>query len=224
MRAEEEEPEEVEIVLGGEIAEPGPDEIWSKTKSSAFWTEKKISSAKHAEVADGHYAPSVNVELTGSLLNSSAGGYCMAWLDAEVQGARIGELIGIYEGEHNIHLGVIRWLHHKAKFELVIGVELLSPVVEAVDIEIGVEGKNLHRALYFSANQKLGQPDCLLCAPGIFKGTRDLILNSKSGRRSFRLEKLLGTSLSFQFFVLTQPGLDEVEEPLDNPEQLPPGE
>lgn len=186
--------EEVEIVLG-ELEESGPDEIWVKSKSSAAFLSKPPAPAP---------APA-RLELTGALLNSSAGGYCMSWLNPQFSGARIGELIGIYEDEQRIHLGVVRWLHHKAKGELVIGVELLSPRVEAVDVETGPDSETLQRGLYFSANPKLGHPDSLLCAPGALKADHDVAVRSKHGRLPFRLEKLLGSTLSFQLFRLVRP-------------------
>jgi len=200
---EEEEPDEVEIVLD-QSGRAGRTEIWSKGKESVFFNRptaaEPIETAEKLAAADAS-----STELTGSLLNMSAGGYCMLWLNPLVAGARVGELIGIYEDEQRIHLGVIRWLHHKAKAELVIGVELLSPGVEAVDVETGPEGEVLQRGLYLSANRKLGHPASLLCGPGIFKAGQQIILHSKGERLRLRLESLLGATLSFQLFSLAGP-------------------
>jgi hypothetical protein len=118
----------------------------------------------------------------------------------------VGELIGIYEDGQSIHVGVIRWLHHEAKAELVIGVELLSPTVEAVNVETTPKGETLRRSLYFSANQKLGYPDSLLCGPGVFNAGQNIVLNGKQGRLCFRLEQLLDSTLSFQLFSLVTAG------------------
>jgi hypothetical protein len=197
--------EEVEIVLG-ENNEPGTDEIWSR---SGNYMGSKKQPAKRAKGAAPTYP--ANIELTGALLNSSAGGYCMSWLNSQIPAARIGELIGIYEGEQRLHVGVIRWLHHTTKADLVIGVELLSPVVEAVEIESERPGEASQQALYFSANLKLSQPDSLLCEPGLLKVGQRIALHSKRDWLLFRLEKLLGSTLSFQLFSLSQPG-DEMDE------------
>lgn len=145
--------------------------------------------------------------LTGELVNISVGGYCMVWKNSSVAGARIGELIGIYEDDGIIHLGTIRWLHYKAKAELALGVQLLPSEVEVVGIEVGREGGEVaHRGFYLRANPKLGQPASLLCAPGVFKPGQSVTLRGKkTGRLPFALESILNSTLSFQLFSLATP-------------------
>ena len=203
-RVEDEESDEVEIVLE-QSGRADRTEIWVKSKGGAVFNKPAGSESSGAADAQAKASPA-SLELSGALLNMSAGGYCMAWMNPLVAGARVGELIGIYEDEQRIHIGVIRWLHHKAKAELVIGVELLSPVVEAVVIESGAQGDGAPRGLYLLANQKLGHPASLLSGPGLFKVGQDIALHSKRGRLGFRLESLLGSTLSFQLFSLAEPG------------------
>jgi len=198
---EEEDTDEVEIVLDQNGSREGRTEIWLKSQDSVYFNRQP--SPAPVSVAESHGpAEASSNELSGSLLNISAGGYCLSWLNASVAGARVGELIGIYEEDHRIHVGAIRWLHHKAKAELVIGVELLSPLVEAVDIETAPAGESPPRGLYFLANPRLGHPASLLCGPGVFKTGQAILLRSKGERLRFRLESLLSTTLSFQLFSL----------------------
>ncbi|MFM8332936.1 MAG: hypothetical protein ACKN9T_14725, partial [Candidatus Methylumidiphilus sp.] len=195
---EEDDIDEVEIVLD-QSGGTGRDVIWAKDKGGP-------GGMAAGGVQRGAAEGAANVELIGSMLNLSAGGYCLQWLNASVDGARVGELIGLYEDERRIHLGLMRWLHHKAKLELVIGVQLLSPVVEAVDIETGAEADSLPRGLYLFANARLGQPASLLCGPGMLKPGHDIVLRSKVGERlPFHLEQLLSATLSFQLFSLSGP-------------------
>jgi hypothetical protein len=204
---EDEGEEEEEIVLGQSDSIEEPAEIWTKRgKKSVYFNKPAAEPAEPAESPPA--AEAASAELVGSLLNISAGGYCLLWLNAMVAGGRVGELIGIYEETGRIHVGVIRWLHHKAKAELVIGVELFSPQVEAVDIESGPGGDAAPRGLYFLANHKLGHPASLLCAPGTFKTGQTAVLRGKGEPLRFRLESLLGSTLSFQSFSLARPEHD----------------
>ncbi len=188
--------------IGRDPTKPSQDEIEEEeivldhhrvTIRTKIWQKGEVS---------GSSAGSPIVELTGKLLNTSAGGYCMAWMDSQFPGARVGELIGLYEEGERIHIGVIRWLHHIAKFELVFGVELLSPEVEAVEVEsLAAEGP-MPKALYFSANERLGHPASLLSEPDLFKVGQTVVLRTAGGRLAYRLEGLLESTLSFQLFSL----------------------
>ncbi len=198
----EEEPDELEIVLG-QIGGTGPDEIWVKQGKGGVYPNKAAMVGGQGGIAESPGPASV--ELHGSLLNISAGGYCISWLNNRIAGARVGELIGIHEDGQRIHIGVIRWLHHRAEAELVIGVELSSPGVEAVSIETGPNTETLQRGLYVYANQKLDQPASLLCTPGIFKTGQNIILRGKGKHLHFHLAALLESTLSFQLFSLAQP-------------------
>lgn len=188
---DEDDMEEVEIVLDNH-GSTGHESIWAKSSRRG---EAAVQSETAIDLS--------TADLRGGMLNQSAGGYCLEWLNSSVPGARVGELIGLYEDDSRIHLGVIRWLHHKAKFELVLGVQLLSPVVEAVGIECG--DAPAQRGLHFFANSRLVQPAGLLCKPGTFKVGQAVTLRLKNGEGiQFRLEKPLNTTLSFQLFGLTR--------------------
>jgi hypothetical protein len=211
-----------EIVPPVELEEIDEFEIILDQNSNNLWGQPKINAYgitpdNQNKVAD---IPA-NVELTGSLINISAGGYCMSWLNMQVPGARVGELIGTYEnisaarvgeligtyeeGEQNIHIGIIRWMHHMKEDELVIGVELSSPEVEAVIIDTGHDREIPLRGLYLSAHPKLGLPASLLCAPGIVKARQNIVLRGKQGESRFHLERIVESSLSFQLFTLVPP-------------------
>jgi len=198
-----EDDEEDEEIVIGQPQDDGGDSIWLQGGYSG-----KAEFSDYLRVAEdrGLDSPAESL-LAGALLNSSAGGYCLQWLNPLVAGARIGELIGIYEEEERIHVGVIRWLHHKSKAELVIGVELLPPQVEAVTIENGMEVGAPQQGLHFQANEKLGQPASLLCGPGVFRVGQLVAFRGRAGSlQTFRLEKVLVATFSFQLFSLGRTG------------------
>ncbi len=212
----EEDPDEMEIVLD-QSGGMGPEEIWGKKDKGGVY----VGQAGPGRIAESPASASpASVELTGALLNLSLSAdgscmsYCLSWLNPAVAGARVGELIGIYEEGQGIHVGVIRWLHHQTDAELAIGVELSSPLVEAVEIQTGPHGETLQRGLYLAANPKLGQSASLLCGPGICKVGQDIVLRSKGERLRFNLEKVLESTLSFQLFGLARPGEEPSREPV----------
>jgi len=198
---EDDEIDEIEIVLG-QIEEGRGDSIWVTDSSP-----DKALASNYSSLSE-RLSPGIpaDIVLTGSLLNSSAGGYCMLWLDTLISGARVGEVVGVYEEEGRIYVGVLRWLHQKTRAELVIGVELLSPDVEVVTIENITEGGYTHRGLYLYANERLSQPASLLSGPGsLMAGQHLVLIGPAASRLPFRLEKLLEETLSFQLFSLSSP-------------------
>lgn len=136
-------------------------------------------------------------------MNISAGGYCLLWLNASIAGARVGELIGIFEEDDWLNIGVIRWLHQRTKAELALGVELLSPEVRVVSIE-NLETHIVSKGLYFFANEVLGRPASVLGSPGKLKlGDRLCLMAMKNPHpQNFVITELLESSHSFEKYTV----------------------
>lgn len=69
------------------------------------------------------------------IVNTSPGGYRLRWDSDDTSAAQIGEIIALQEfdasGDFKWHVGVIRWMQFTQQQGLEIGVQVLSPQVEA---------------------------------------------------------------------------------------------
>ena len=139
-----------------------------------------------------------------ALLNASAKGVCLSWADRSDSCVRVGELVGMPVDEGDLHVGVIRWLNHNAKSELVLGVELLAPSVKGVKVTLANHVDYQRPGLWIPENRKLGQPASLLVQPAGFVSGQSVFLEAEQSRLCYRLEKLEESSPSFQRFSMVE--------------------
>ena len=73
------------------------------------------------------------------IINTSAGGYCFSRQGEYLNPLMVGQMLSVIEGGDwaKGSLSIIRWLNHNKEHELQMGVELLSPVAQAMDVKIG---------------------------------------------------------------------------------------
>ncbi|VAW82213.1 hypothetical protein MNBD_GAMMA12-1040 [hydrothermal vent metagenome] len=80
------------------------------------------------------------------VLNVSANGYCLQRKDKIPTNIQIGDIIALYEPD-NIHspqssIGVVRWLHYEASTGITFGVQVLSPMAQALRTAFTKNGHN----------------------------------------------------------------------------------
>lgn len=75
-----------------------------------------------------------------TMMDISAGGYCLLHESEEASSVRVGELAAILSGETekpvNMQLGIVRWLRFTRERGLELGLQLLSPGAQAVWVSI----------------------------------------------------------------------------------------
>lgn len=136
----------------------------------------------------------------GELLNADPHGYCILWCDGPDHRIQAGSPIGISENQRFPHIGVIRWLA-QGETGLRFGVELLSPVAEAVQVwdERGdLKGKGL---LLPAIAPIRPEPEILLPPVGFQLGSA-LHLTGKHTQASFHLHKVREATFCFTQFTL----------------------
>jgi len=147
--------------------------------------------------------------VTLTTLNESVGGYCVDWNSHKTSGAKIGELLGIeMPGSSSTYtLTVIRWIHDTLELGLQVGLQVLSPKVEAVIVLNNTQRHSLpiHCLLIPELNDtKL--PASLIASPSAFHTNDfDTVLLLKHGKieRQIRLTELLETSGAFVRLAFT---------------------
>jgi len=144
-----------------------------------------------------------------NIINLSPGGYCLTWDKiAPPSNIRNNELICVKETHHPVwHLACIRWVKQHQEEQVLsinMGVELLSPVPQAVGVRvIDEKGKALsgyYKAILLPENQRTEQIASLVISELTIQPGTILSIEQNGEERSVRLHDYLLSSPSFQQF------------------------
>jgi hypothetical protein len=139
-------------------------------------------------------------------INFSARGYCLSWVSSDLSCLRVDELIGVPAEDGGLNIGVIRWLSHDSNENLLLGVELLSPLATPVSIAVNDSFEEERRGLLLPVNKGLRKSSSLLTPPACFQVGEVIRLEVDGHGRDCRLEKLLETNFSFSHFEVVELG------------------
>lgn len=146
----------------------------------------------------------------GTIVNSSARGCCIIWPSLPSARTKVGELLGVWLGpDRGLNfIGAIRWLECDRN-GLTLGVELLAPAAELVDVYDSAS-KPKGRALLLAAVAALRPDPELLALPGTVQVGSVLRLGSDKGVTAYWVREALEATPSFGRYVLmpVQPGLE----------------
>lgn len=142
-------------------------------------------------------------EIEISILNSGPQGYCLSHSTDLKSWAKVGEVVGVSVPHAAINAGVVRWMQVEEDQRLELGVELLAPNAEVVEImELGITSKG--HALLLPGNRFLRNPPEILLAPGAHPSGEILEVHSSWGRRLFRIHETIETTPSFYRYSLME--------------------
>jgi hypothetical protein len=137
----------------------------------------------------------------GRLINSSAGGYCIAWSSRRAASLRVGDLLGLPLNGGQFQIGVIRWVRSQDQ-EAELGIELLSPSAEAVKV---VAGPLNCRGLMLPAIAPIRLSPQLLIPPGTLEFGAPVIIEMRGSRKRIDLAKRVEVTHSFDRFAILEP-------------------
>lgn len=146
-----------------------------------------------------------------SVVDESANGFKLKLKNNnDASGLKVGELVSLHKGFNGsgkqFGLALIRWLHNSSQNELTIGIELVAP--NAQPIEIGLtknkdipNSLNLMRALLLPSLVSIKQPTTLI-VPSTFKENQLAHIHAKNEIKLILLKKLIhqsGNHSQFEF-------------------------
>lgn len=108
-------------------------DVWDVTTQTDYF--RKQQAKKEAVQVTAPSYPRYGCEV----VNESAGGACLAWEGNQKEAKfKIGELIGVSpDDDKNAHewgIAVIRWMKHVKKSRMEFGIQMISPVAEAISL------------------------------------------------------------------------------------------
>lgn len=166
-----------------------------QTKRDDIWKNHGLA------LSPKQHQPAVPIAWT---VNSSAHGYCLCWVSRDLACARVDELIGVPAEDGSLNIGVVRWLSHDADENLLLGVELLSPLATPVGISVSGSFDAERRGLLLPVNDGLKLSSSLLTPPASFQLGQVVRLEAGGRSRSCRLERLIESNFSFNHFAVVE--------------------
>lgn len=119
-----------------------PDGVFDEGKSEHDIYQRLVSLIKEPmetqiwERAPIKQTPEDQNHFPGKVVNSSAQGYCLVWLDHSLAKLKVGELLVIYNHNDELEIGTIRWLQKDTDQGLLVGVELLTFAIKVVVVNL----------------------------------------------------------------------------------------
>ncbi len=160
------------------------------------------------------------------IVNTSPGGYGLAWLGETPVNVRNGEVIGLQPGiDEHISIGVIRWLRQLPGLKAEFGVEILSPRAEACAVKIvrkTGETSDFLRAIILPELNSIGKPMTVLVPNIVFKTGTQVILNLHGQEHRLELGRLVMSTANLCQFEFSGQGL--TGQPANGDKQKKPGD
>ncbi len=157
------------------------------------------------------------------IVNTSPGGYGLAWLGEIPVNVRNGEVIGLQPGiDEHVSIGVIRWLRQLPGLKAEFGVEILSPRAEACAVKIvrkTGETSDFLRAIILPELSSIGKPMTILVPNIVFKTGTQVILNVHGQEHRVELGRLVMSTANLCQFEFSGPGFGTDTSTAENPKK-----
>jgi len=184
------------------------------TDAPDIWDTYTNSSATYQLGQNSFNQPIKYQTYNFNVVNESANGFQLHLKeDKKTTGLKIGELVNLHKGFNGsgqqCGLAQIRWIHHFANEKLMIGIELLSPKAQPVEVNIHNENQekeppHIMRALLLPALPSIKQPATLI-TPDTYKVGQQVLLHQQETSKTIqltRINKQYCGHIQFQFDYL----------------------
>lgn len=131
-------------------------------------------------------------------VNDSMGGLSLRYSGSGIQ-IRVGDVVGLRQGNTNWSVGVVRWFRIPKNGELFFGVQLLAPQADAVQLRRMDNGR-IWPALLLLPNPVTRQAPMLLSLPSSFGPDVSAEARSARGSQLIRVEKRLESTPSIDIY------------------------
>jgi len=164
------------------------------------------------------------------MVNVSASGYCLLWNDINASNAKVGELIGVHnKSEGDIQhwgIGVIRWMRNEESSGLKVGVQMLSPNVIPLIVELGEQLATPTGHWLLIPENPASEIDSSLITPAYPLRSGERVMIKQQGKDLYvqltKMTENTGSFAQYQFLPLPPPKREEksvlkmTKEPVDD--------
>ncbi|HHJ40112.1 MAG TPA: hypothetical protein ENJ86_11765 [Methylothermaceae bacterium] len=144
----------------------------------------------------------------GKLLNSSAQGYCLIWMDHALSKLKVGELLVVLNHGDDLEIGAIRWLQKDPDQGLLVGIEIITFAINVVvvNLKISPDAQGEFRrewGLLIPPQPTLGRPTSLLSPAFVWQQGQWVQVHHQNGKvENYWLKSLVDSTPAFDLFAL----------------------
>lgn len=199
---------------GAETTAPAHD-VWNRTHQTAYArTQQGLTNDE--DIEKSIQGMSVYATHNCKVVNESAGGACLSWTETLTTALRIGEIIAVHGGtreEDTSEWGIatIRWMKNTTPSTLELGIQMLTPTAEAVQIRrADMETNELSVALLLPELTVINQAATLIVPAQLFTSGDTVLVKINNCTRHFILHELVeDTGIFNQFRFSLAPNISE---------------
>lgn len=176
------------------VVEPRQKDVWSR----AYNADSEAAGGQADKVKRVH--PPMTYLCT--VLNESAGGLCLTCGKEAPLRARVGELVGIHDGEsHTWEIGAIRWIKDDDRDQLEFGIQMIAPKARAVLLRTPdqPDAGDAH-GLLLPELRPVNRPASLIAPSPPFTGGQTALVEVAGQLQRMRLTRLLESTGLFAHF------------------------
>lgn len=184
------------------VVEPRQEDVWSR----AYQADSEPT-ARRADKPKRVHPPTTYL---CTVLNESAGGLCLTCGKEAPLRARVGELVGIRDGEnHTWEIGAIRWIKDDDRDQLEFGIQMIAPTARPVLLRTPDQPDvGDARGLLLPELRPVNRPASLIAPSPPFIGGQTALVKVAGQLQRMRLTRLLestGLFAHFQFEPMNTP-------------------
>lgn len=181
-------------------------ELVSGLPAVHFLSNDKTSDAPVTLTAAGKTLNGLHTQITASrwqIINMSATGMCIRRHPTAEKNIKIGSLIGIkIHSEHHWGLGVVRWANCGTRDALMIGVQMIAPYAQSVNLSYE-KWDHEEMALILPQISAMKEHSTIIAPRGTFEPGRRLLLKWNEQSHPIILTRLLDRTQHFERMQFT---------------------
>lgn len=160
-----------------------------------------IAPASHGDII--HYGLSSNdpapTIIHCKTVNDSMGGLSLSKSGVHGLQIRVGDVVGVRQGNGNWGVGLVRWFRVPSQGEISFGVQLLAPKALAIQLRRSDNGRQWP-GLLLHPNSASKQTPLLLAQPGCFAPESAAEIRTPKGNQPVHIDKRLESTPSVELF------------------------
>jgi cyclic-di-GMP-binding protein len=150
----------------------------------------------HYGLSNNDPAPSI---IRCKTVNDSMGGLSLSKSGVHGLQIRVGDVVGVRQGNGNWNVGLVRWFRVPTQGEISFGVQLLAPKALAIQLRRSDNGRQWP-GLLLHPNAASKQTPLLLAQPACFAPESAAEIRTPKGNQPVRIDKRLESTPSVELF------------------------
>lgn len=200
--------------LGSAATHAPAHDVWDSTHQTAYArTQEGLTNDE--DLGKSIQGASVYATHNCKVVNESAGGACLLWMETLTTALRIGEIIAVHDAREEDAsewgIATIRWMKNTTHSTLEFGIQLLTPTAEAVQVRrADTEINGFMAGLLLPELKIINQAETLIVPAQMFTSGDKILVKINNCTQHFILHELVeDTGIFNQFRFSLAPNVSE---------------